>query len=141
MLPGGQLVADRLELCAAGADEYDARRLAGASERGILRQEPVARMNGVCPRRDRGRHDRVDAEVAVARRSWAEAHDRVGEPRRDRVAVGVGDGHHGLDAELTARAEDSDGDLASVGDEDAAQYHRFSPVGRTRMSTVPWPAN
>jgi hypothetical protein len=65
-----------------------------------------------------GGDDPVDLEVALARGRGADADRLVGQFQVGRVLVGrrVNDG--GLDAHLAASADDSQGDLAPVCDED-----------------------
>src|SRR5436309_1487237 len=49
----------------------------------------------------------------------------VGEPRAAGLAVGVRTSEHRLDAELVAGADDTDGDLAPIGDEHALDPHGY----------------
>ena len=91
-------------------------------ERGVLGEEAVAGVDAVAPVGHRGADDGVDVEVGG---------DGVGRPA-DAAHLGghagvqrplVDDRVHGdrLDAEQVGRPGDADGDLAAVGDEDAAQ--------------------
>ena len=70
-------------------DEDEARALARPRERRPLREETVARMNGLRTCGLRGVHDALDVEVAVAGRPPAERDDAVREARVQRVAIDV----------------------------------------------------
>jgi hypothetical protein len=68
----------------------------------------------------------VDAQVRVRRGVAAERERLVGELGWQAVAIGVGvDGDAGQ-ARVAARADDPDGDLAPVGDQDLA--HDLDPI-------------
>ena len=116
------LVAEPAHDLRPRADEGDSLRRAGLGEVRVLRQEPVARVDRV--RRVVARHaDRlVDAEIGLDR-AHAAPH-RIGLVRleavqREAVLLGV-DGDR-PDAELDGSAQRADGDLAPVGDQDAAE--------------------
>ena len=59
-----------------------------------------------------------NVEVALARGGRADADGLVGESHVQRFAVGLGVDGDGLDAELAAGADDAQGDLAAIGDQD-----------------------
>ncbi len=99
-------------------DERQAGVAAGARERRVLGQEPVAGMHRVGARPARDVEDRVDVEVAAGRlvRTEVEGLMRLAHVARGAVAVGIdGDGRQ---PQFAARANDPNGDLAAVGDED-----------------------
>ena len=109
------LVAHRADRKRAGADERLALGLDRLREGGVLREEAVARVDGL---RAGGAHrldDRVDLEVRLGRRRLADAHRLVRQPhvRRARVRLRV-DGDR-LDAEALGGAHDAARDLAAVG--------------------------
>jgi hypothetical protein len=62
--------------------------------------------------------DRVDAQVALARRAWSDGVRLVGIPDVHRQAVALGEDGNRLDIHFTARADDTHRDLAAIGDED-----------------------
>ena len=120
------LVAHRLDGAAAGAEEGDARLLARSRERGVLRQEPVARVHAVGATDAARLDDGGDAEVVRANRGagvtarnveTVQVDGDVGFAHVQRARVGVGVDGDAADAHAAQRAHDADGDLAAVGDE------------------------
>ena len=81
-------------------------------------------------RRGGGDHGR-DAQVALVRRRRADADRAVGEPRVQRAFVRGRVDRDRLDPELVQRADDADGDLAAVRDQDAVEH---APRGVERAS-------
>ena len=126
---GGGLVSHRPDLFRRGADERDLARGADLGELGILGEETVAGMNRVGSGDLGGRDDARDLQVALARRRGADADVVVGEADVQRLAVGLGVDGDGLDAELAARADDAQRDLAAIGDENLLKHRvRKSPT-------------
>ena len=72
------------------------------------------------PGDERGGDDVGDVEVAAGRRRGADAEALVGQLHGQRVGVGLGMDHDRADAELTAGADDAQGDLAAVGDQNSS---------------------
>src|SRR5690606_6000422 len=103
-------------------DEGQPRLAADAREGRVLGEEAVAGVDGVGPRDLRRGDDRGDVEVALLRRPRADADGFVREARVDGFAVDVAVDGDGLDAELTARLDDPQRDLATVGDEDLFEH-------------------
>ena len=66
--------------------------------------------------------DAGDVEVAVLGRARPDAYGAVGQAQVGRVGVGLGVDADRLDPEFLARADDAEGDLASVGNEDASEH-------------------
>ena len=79
--------------------------------------------------------DRLDVQVAISRVGWTDADVLVRAADMERVAVGVGVDGDTVQAELSARPDDAQRDLAAVSDQDPA--HRVQPL-RTRSS---WPTS
>ena len=107
--------------CGRRADE----RQPGVARRpraklGVLGEEAVAGMDGVGAARARGVEQRLDVQIALARRRRADRDRLVGEPHVRRVGVGLGVDRDGRDAHRAAGADDAHGDLAAVGDQDTA---------------------
>ena len=100
---------------------------ADARELGVLREEAVARVDGVGGGDLGGADDGRDVEVALARRRGPDAHGLVGEAHVERARVDLGVDGDGLDAELAARAQDAQRDLAAVGDEDLLEHRAAAP--------------
>jgi len=92
--------------------------LADLREVGILGQKAVARMDRLGPRDERGRDDRRDVQVGIARVRGADADRLVGGVDRQAVGIGLAIDDDRLDPELAAGADDPESDLAAVGDED-----------------------
>src|ERR1700687_955429 len=127
--PGGGRRLAGLRLVAHGADHSRARPdpaepalLEHLGEMGVLGQEAVAGMDGVGAG-DLGRRDDArDVEIAGRRGGRADADVLVGIGDVQAVAVGGRADGDGLDAELAARLDDPQGDLAAVGDEDLLEH-------------------
>ena len=115
------------------ADERDAGLVAGAHERRVLGQEPVAGVDGLGPRLLRHLEDLLDVQVALGRRAAAQQVRLVGALDVGRVAIGLGVDGHRRDTQLLEGAHDPDGDLSTVGYEDLGEHaarediHRGSP--------------
>ena len=75
-----------------------------------------------------GADDRRHAQIAVGAARRADADVLVGEADVQRVLVGLGVDGDGLDAELAAGADDAQGDLAAVGDEDFLEHDGAAAV-------------
>ncbi len=90
-------------------------------------------MDRVRPRAQGGRDDRLGVEVALARPRRPDADDVIGKAGGNRIHIRFRGAENGLDAEVVARAEHAHGDLAAIGDEQAADVHsgRFT---RMRIS-------
>ena len=94
----------------------------GPGEVGVLREEAVAGVHGLGARALDDVEDRGGVEVALGRRLAAEGVGLVGEADVQRVAVELGVHGHRGDAQLLAGADDTDGDLAAVGDQDLGEH-------------------
>jgi hypothetical protein len=78
---------------------------------------------------DQGRN--VEIAVAGGRRTDADA--LVGEPHMHGIRVGGGMYRDGGDAELLRRAQDAQGDLAAIGNEDLIEH--IAPYSMTRRGS------
>ena len=112
---GRHFVAHQRDHLGAGPDEAQATLLAGARELRVLGEEAIARMDGVGAALPGHVQDLLDAQVGVD--GPLAAPDQVRLVRlvamlRDAVLLAVD--ADGADAELVARAEDADRDLAAV---------------------------
>ena len=81
-------------------------------------------MDGLRARAGDRVEDALGAEVGVARRRGADPHGDVGLAHVARTGVGVGVDGDRADAQAAQRADDPDGDLAAVGDEDGLEHAR-----------------
>jgi hypothetical protein len=123
MGPRPRLVAEQLELLGGRADEGDPGLGAGLGERRILRQEPVAGMDGIALGGPRRRDHAGDVEIG--RRTASLERVRLVDPlhmQRGGVVLGM-DADRG-DAELGGGLGDSDGDLAAIGDQELLDHVR-----------------
>ena len=122
-----------------GADEGDAGLGAGLGEVGVLGQEAVARVD----RRDPGvvgdAQDVLDVQVGGDRflaLADQEALVRLEAVQGEAVLVGID--RHRADAELAGRAQDADGDLAAVGDQQLAERRAWAArVARSHVRQSP----
>ena len=120
---GGVLVAEPEHRASGGGpDELDLRGPADLGEAGVLAQEAVARMDRLGVRDLGGRDEPVDDEVALDGGAGADADRVVGECQVRRVAVGLAVHGDDLDAEVVAGADDPQGDLSTVRDENTLEH-------------------
>ena len=124
---GMELVAEGIDRPRRRADEGEPGVLDGLREGRPLRQEAIARVDRLGAGVEGGLDDGVDPQVALGRRRRAEADRDVGQPDVGRRGVRVAVDRDGLDAQLAAGADDPDGDLAAVGDQDAPEGRTPSP--------------
>ena len=116
--PGRGLVAHLGQQLGARTDEGDAVVGTGAGELRILRQEPVAGMDGVHPLVERDVDDALDVQVGPDRALVRiELIGLVGLRAMDGQAIFLRIDGNGPDAELVGGAKDTNGDLAAVGNQ------------------------
>ena len=94
---------------------------AGARERGVLGEEPVARVDRLGAGALGRVEDPLDVQVALRRRARADEVRLVRRPHVQRAAVGLRVHGDRADAELAQRPEDANRDLAAIRDEDVAE--------------------
>ena len=121
-LLGLDLVAHDADVLGRRADEGDAVLLEDLGEAGVLRQEAVARMDGVGAGDLAGGEQARNVEIALGGRRRADADALVGEAHVHGVGVGGRMHRHGGDAQLLAGALDAQCDLAAVGDQDLVEH-------------------
>ena len=134
--PGGRLVAEAAHHPRRRADEGQPRRRHRVHQVGVLRQQPVARMDQVGARHPGHPHDLLDRQVG--RHRPQPLADPVGLVRLEAVQpelvlLGV-DGDRAI-SELVGGPHDSNRDLAAVGDEDLPTGHHApfaATAGRRR---------
>ncbi len=103
-------------------DEHDARLRTGPRELRVFRQEAVARVDAVAAVFPCHREDFRAVQVALARSRRADADRRVGEARVQRVAIRLGKDGDRAQAQPPRGADDTAGDLAAIGNQDALQH-------------------
>jgi hypothetical protein len=116
-----------------GADELQAGLAHGLREVGVLGEEAVARMDRLGLGLERRGDDLVAAQVALGRGARSDLHHLVGGPREGRAAVGIGDDGNRAHTEPVRGADDADGDLAAVGDQDLLEHRSPLPLPITSM--------
>ena len=104
------------------ADESESGILARLREPRVLAEESVARMNGVDTVTAGGIEYPLDIQVAFRRRRSADMGGFVGFADVQRGAVRVGVDGHRANAHLAQRADDAQGDLAAIGDQNLWEH-------------------
>ena len=141
--PGARLVADARDVLRARPDEHQAVLLAHLGELGVLAQEPVPGVDRLGARHERRREQVADVEVGAVRGRGSDADRLVGQQHGQRRLVGLRVGDHRRDAQLARGAEDPQGDLPAVGDQDLLEHGRpaLRPgrCGRGPVRTRPGP--
>ena len=132
---GRLLGTESLEHGRRWADERQAVRPHHLGEILVLGQEAVARVDRVAAGHDGGRDDRRGREVAPARIRGADADGLLGEHDRQALAIGLAVGDDGRQVERPAGAQDSQRDLAAVGDEDLGDHQLACPLGARPIPT------
>ena len=123
------------DLRGGGPDERDVGRGARLRELRVLGEEAVAGMDRVGAGDLGGGDEARDLEIRLARGRGADAHVVVGEADVERLAIGFGVHGHRLNVELAARADDSERDLAAIGDQNFLEHQLVYPAWRRD-----WPA-
>ena len=130
--PADRLVLQRAHGAGVGPDEADVAALADVGEMGVLRQKPVAGMDGIHVGNLRGADDAVNPQIALAGGRLADADGLVGQLHVHRIDVRFGVDRHRADVQLLARANDADGNFAAVSDQDLLK-HEVSKSPKTRF--------
>ena len=107
------------------------------SKRGILREEAVARVDGVAAGGECRGDDRGGGEVTLLRVGWPNADRLVGNQDRARVRIRLAVGDHRLKAKLAAGAQDAQRNLATIRNQDALDHLDPSPIDSSRK--ISWP--
>src|SRR3546814_9034147 len=95
------------------ADEGDILLRQRLGEAGALRQETIARMHRLGPRRLARLDDPVGDQIGFRRRRRPDMHRLVGHPHEGRARVGVGIDGDGRDAHAARGLDDATGDFRS----------------------------
>ena len=125
------LVAHGRDRLRRGTDEGEPGVVHGGGEARVLGEEAVAGMDGVGAARGGRGKQLLDHEIALASRRRPDRDGLVGEPHVRRIRVGLGVDGDARDPHRPARADDADGDLTAVGDQDSANG------GHRRCGDVP----
>ena len=120
----GHLVAHGAHGGRRRADEDEPGRGARLGEGRVLGEEAVAGMDGLGAGGPRGGDDLVLVEIALGSGRGPRATAIVGLEHVQRLAVRFGEDRDGDDAHLAAGADDADGDLTTIGDQDLREGGR-----------------
>ena len=115
------LVAHRRDGGGRRPDEHDPRVGAGPGEPLAFRQEAVARMHRLRPRRPARRDDRLAQQVALGGRRRPQPHRLVRHLDMQRRRVGIRIDRDGPDPHPAACLDDPARDLAAVGDQNLVE--------------------
>src|SRR6056297_1622636 len=115
---GGVFVAELFHRLWAGADEVESAFATDFVELSVFGEKTVSRMNRVGIGDFGGGDDLVDPQVAIGAPRGSDAVGFVGQGDVHRITIGLAEHGDRLDAHFTAGANDSQGDLAAVGDQD-----------------------
>ena len=135
--PGGLHAAPRLRLVphrhdrgGRGPDEHEARAGDGIGERRPLRKESVSRMDRLATGGPRGFDQPAHVQVRIDRRRGPDRHRELRRAHVRREAISLGVDRDRLEPLLVAGADDAEGDLAAVRDENAGDgRHQASDIG------------
>ena len=144
-----RLLAHRPEHLGRRAHEREAGLLARVREPPVLRQEPVAGVDGGRARLPGGSDHALDREVALPRGRRPDRQRAVRCPDMERAGIGLGVHRDRADPELPAGADDPERDLAPVRHQDRVEQDQTSPgrdTGRgpptgapsTRATSASW---
>ena len=97
---------------------------------GAFREKAVPRVDGVDIADFGSRDDAIDFEITLGAGSWADADGFVGGLDVKGVVIGFGVNGESTDAEVFAGADDAEGDLAAVGDEDFVEHEGRWEAGK-----------
>ena len=121
----GILVAHTVDDLSRGADKRQTVLVAIAHKARLFGEKAIAGMDCLCPRLDSTGEHGIVVEVALGKTRTADAIRLVGELHMQRVRIGCGVDGDGLDAHIAARADNTDRDLAAVGDEHFIEHEAF----------------
>ena len=91
----------------------------------LFGKEAIAGMDCLCARPDGTGEHGIVVEVALGKTRAADAVGLIGELHVQRVRIGRGVDGDGLDAHVAARADNTDRDLAAIGDEHFIEHEAF----------------
>ncbi|EXI74568.1 MAG: hypothetical protein AW07_01799 [Candidatus Accumulibacter sp. SK-11] len=121
-----RLRAHGTDRCCRRTDEGDSGGCTGIGKGVVLRQEAVARVNGLRATACGGLENSLADEVRLTCRRRADAHRFVGQPDMACVGVGLGIDGNGTHPHAAGRPDHAAGDLAAVGNQDPAKHSATS---------------
>ena len=105
-----------------GSDKGESGILAGLRESGVFAQESVTGMDRFRAMAARGIENAVDIQIAFGRWRGTDVRGFVGFPDVQRGAIDIGINCHRTNAHLAESANDSQGDLAAVGNQNFREH-------------------
>ena len=122
-------------------DENEATLVHAFGKVRVFGEKSVAGMNCLGVGHLRGTDDGRYVEIARTGCRRSDAHRFVGELHVLGLAVGLGMNYHGLDAHVTARALDAQGDLSAIGNQNFLEHDLMgglstSDMGNSRRARV-----
>ncbi len=115
---GAGLTAHHRDDFRGWADEGQAGIATRSSKAGVLGEKTIARVDGVRTTALRRIDDPFDPQIAFSRGARADVNSLIRLAHMPRITIAVGIDRDRRDAHLAAGANDPDGDLSPVGDED-----------------------
>src|SRR5208283_5376644 len=116
------LIAHEPDMLRLRPDESDVMVRKNLRESRILREEPIARMQGLGAGDFTGREKGWNVQIGIARGRRPDAHRFVGELYMHRVSVGCRMNSHGRDSEFLGGAQNPQGNFAAIGDKDFVEH-------------------
>ena len=101
---------------------------------GVFREEAVAGMDGLHVGDLGGADDAADLEIALGGGGRADADGLVGQVEIGGAAVGLAEDGHDLDAQIAAGADDPQGDLTAIGNQDALKHEAVVSAESTHVA-------
>src|SRR5690606_7343121 len=102
---------------------------------GVFSQEAVPRVDRRGAGDFGGRDDGRDGQVRLGSVCRANAYRLVGQRQVHQLTVRGGVYRHGLDTQFLAGTQDTQGDLAAVGNQNFFQLHRRFPAHQTMVNS------
>ena len=119
---GSDLVSHQGDDLRAWPDKDQPRIAAGPGKGGILRQESVARVDGLRARGLSRPEDTFHVQITLPRGGRTEAYRHVSHAHMTCVSISIAVDRDSCDVQPVERAQDAHGDLSPVGDEHAIKH-------------------
>src|SRR5699024_12453577 len=100
---------------------------AGTRELGILREEAVPRVHGLCAAVQRGLHDIGHRKIALTGGGWAEPYRDVCSSHMGRCGVGIAVDRDRANTHVSQRVDNTNRDLATVGYQHSVEHVESHP--------------
>ena len=117
-------------------DEFDVAGLADFGEVGVLREQPIAGMNGVDVGNFGCADHGGDVQITLRELRRTNANGFVSKADVKRIAISFAVDGNGLDAKLFAGADDPKGDFSAISDEDLVKHWARAQAMRKKLLTA-----